>query len=264
MLFPPLVVTSPSHNNVSKWDGTKWDVLPALNPMGLSRDDSGHWALVSAGDLVIFDSAWSELGRIRLPNGAPHEVRWTRDGWVVCCSLSGALTQVGWLSDPVNLFEESLTWVNGVACVNGVAAFVSAPAGWSSSQGWRQGEPDSAGFIADVRSGVKVCEGLIWPHSPRWHDGAVWFVQSGTGELCRWNVGTASFDVVSKMSGIPRGLAWCDSLNVWLVGCSQYRPGGRIQGDPLQPAGVAAVDISGVQVGWLPVDVNEIFDVVVL
>ncbi len=37
--------------------------------------------------------------------------------------------------------------------------------------------------MLDVPSGEVVVGGLCMPHSPRWHDGRLWLLESGNGAL---------------------------------------------------------------------------------
>src|SRR5581483_8172614 len=48
--------------------------------------------------------------------------------------------------------------------------------------GWRAGKAHG-GCLIDVPSGETVLRGLSMPHSPRWHDGRLWLLESGTGRL---------------------------------------------------------------------------------
>jgi hypothetical protein len=48
--------------------------------------------------------------------------------------------------------------------------------------GWRADKPHG-GCVIDVPSGEFVTRGLSMPHSPRWHDGQLWVLESGTGQL---------------------------------------------------------------------------------
>ena len=47
-----------------------------------------------------------------------------------------------------------------------------------------------------------VTTGLSMPHSPRWHDGAIWFTESGSGHLCRVDVADGSVQLLgSQLNG---------------------------------------------------------------
>ena len=39
------------------------------------------------------------------------------------------------------------------------------------------------GCLMEVSSGAVLSRGLSMPHSPRWHNGLLWLLESGTGQL---------------------------------------------------------------------------------
>ncbi|HEY9644727.1 MAG TPA: TIGR03032 family protein, partial [Chroococcidiopsis sp.] len=111
--------------------------------------------------------------------------------------------------------------LSGLALVNGKPGYVTA---WSNSdrpQGWRS-QPATSGIVIDVESGQTLIEGLCRPQSPRWHNGSLWFLNTGRGELCRVNAATAEATVVCQLPGIPRGLALVDDYAI--VGLSMAAP----------------------------------------
>ena len=58
------------------------------------------------------------------------------------------------------------------------------------------------------------------PHSPRWRDGSLWFLQSGTGALNRLDA-AGQVQEVTRLPGFTRGLAFLGPYA--LVGLSQVR-----------------------------------------
>src|SRR6185369_3064873 len=88
--------------------------------------------------------------------------------------------------------------------------------------------------VVDIETGDIVCSGLSMPHSPRWHDGALWVLNSGRGELGRVNLATGSFDPVCFCPGYLRGLAFIDRFA--LVGLSKPRENRTFAGLPLDAA----------------------------
>jgi hypothetical protein len=260
--FPALAVTSPSRAAIHIYDGTAWSIRRCDRPEGMAFGPNGHLAIAAQSAVVVYDSEWNELGRVAALEGN-HEVRWVADGFIVCAASDGALLRVGWLTETQTLFKDDLAYVNGVELINGQPAYITSPAGWSTPMGWRADEPSNNGFIYDLVNDCKIVEGLSWPHSPRWHDGALWFLESGVGLLRKWMLG-GTVENVALVPGFARGLTWCESLGVWLIGVSGHKSGGVVDVDPMQSAGVIAMSANGEVMGWLPVDVNEMFDIVVL
>jgi uncharacterized protein (TIGR03032 family) len=109
------------------------------------------------------------------------------------------------------------------------------------------------------------------PHSPRWHDGRLWLLESGRGSLCLVDPASGTVDTVAELPGFTRGLAFAGGFA--FVGLSQIRDSATFGELPLterlteRQSGVWMVDPrSGTVSGFLRFDdiVQEIFDVAVL
>ena len=72
--------------------------------------------------------------------------------------------------------------LNGLAMDGERPAFVTAVSRSDVADGWRERRRDG-GVVIDVASGEIVAAGLSMPHSPRLHDGRLWVLNSGRGEL---------------------------------------------------------------------------------
>ena len=73
----------------------------------------------------------------------------------------------------------------------------------------------------DVPSNEVVAAGLSMPHSPRWHGGRLWVLESGKGELCPSTSTPGGRETVVELPGFTRGLAFAGSTA--FVGLSQIR-----------------------------------------
>ena len=120
-------------------------------------------------------------------------------------------------------------------------------------------------------SGEIVSRGLSMPHSPRWHDGRLWLLESGTGQLVLVDPATGRRQTVAELPGFARGLALSGPYA--FVGLSKIRPTSAMDGVPLAErreqlkCGVAVVDLRSGQVIALlefQTAVEEIFDVQLL
>ena len=136
--------------------------------------------------------------------------------------------------------------------------------------GWRANKPHG-GCLIDVRSGEIVSRGLSMPHSPRWHDGRLWVLESGTGQLVLVDPATGHRQTVAELPGFARGLALRGPYA--FVGLSKIRPTSAMDGVPLAErrdelkCGVAVVDLRSGRVSALlefQTAVEEIFDVQLL
>jgi uncharacterized protein (TIGR03032 family) len=125
-----------------------------------------------------------------------------------------------------------------------------------------------SGAVLDVASGEAVTAGLTMPHSPRWHDGNLFVLNSGLGRLERVELETGHREAVAAVPGYARGLAF--QGNLAFVGLSKIRETATFGGTPIAAfhdqlkCGVGVVELStGNTVATLQFDnaVEEIFDV---
>jgi uncharacterized protein (TIGR03032 family) len=113
--------------------------------------------------------------------------------------------------------------------------------------------------------------GLRMGESPRWHDGRLWVLESGTGGVVSVDPVGGGRETVAALPGFTRGLALAGPYA--FVGLSKIRATSAMDGVPLAErrdelrCGVTAVDLrSGRVVGTLEFQsaVEEIFDVQIL
>jgi len=149
-------------------------------------------------------------------------------------------------------------------------SYVTALGTTDAPNGWRQ-DKAKGGCLIDVSSGAIVARGLSMPHSPRWHDGRLWLLESGTGQLALIDPALGRRQVVTELLGFARGLAFAGPYA--FVGLSKIRATSAMDGVPLAErrdklkCGVAVVDLrSGQVVAFLEFQtaVEEIFDVQLL
>ncbi|MEM6651574.1 MAG: TIGR03032 family protein [Pseudomonadota bacterium] len=103
------------------------------------------------------------------------------------------------------LAAEDRCHLNGLAMKDGQPAYVTAVAKSDSVEGWRHHRQDG-GVIVDVESNNIIADGLSMPHSPRWHDGKLWVLNSGTGWLGTVDLKSGAFSPVTFCPGFLRGL----------------------------------------------------------
>jgi uncharacterized protein (TIGR03032 family) len=162
--------------------------------------------------------------------------------------------------------------LNGMCIVDDEVKFVSALGTSDKPGGWRENKA-RGGVILDVPSSEVIVEGLSMPHSPRWHDGRLWFLESGEGGLCVADLDAAEWETVAELPGFTRGLTFIDDIA--LVGLSQIRETATFGGLPITErfdqserlCGVWAIDTTdGKTLGFLRFEelVQEVFDVAVI
>ena len=126
-------------------------------------------------------------------------------------------------------------------------------------------------WLMEVSSGARISRGLSMAHSPRWHDGRLWLLESGTGQLVIVDPANGRRQRVAELPGFARGLALSGPYA--FVGLSKIRKTSAMDGVPLAQrreqlkCGVAVVDLrSGQVIAVLEFQtaVEEIFDVQLL
>jgi uncharacterized protein (TIGR03032 family) len=108
--------------------------------------------------------------------------------------------------------------LNGLALKDGIPTWASACGGSGEPSAWRNNR-SGGGVLIHIPSGELAATGLSMPHSPRWHDGKLWLLNSGTGEL-GW-IEEGRFHSLCALPGFVRGLAFASGCAV--VGLSKLR-----------------------------------------
>jgi uncharacterized protein (TIGR03032 family) len=208
-----------------------------------------------------------------------HEMAWVGDElWMVStrfsclCTLDENYSFVPrWRPQFITaLAAEDRCHLNGLAMREGRPAFVTALGATDEVGGWRP-EKASGGVIIDLASGEFVTRGLSMPHSPRWHDGRLWVLESGTGSVVQVDMPSGRRETVVELPGFVRG--WALVGDRAFVGLSKIRPTSAMDAVPIAArrdelkCGVALVDLHrGVVIGLLEFQtaIEEIFDVQLL
>jgi len=160
--------------------------------------------------------------------------------------------------------------LNGLAMRDGKPTWVTALGTNDQPAGWRQNKA-FGGMLMNVESGKILCEGLSMPHSPRWHEGKLWVLESGAGRLLEVNTDTGDTTLIAEMPGFCRGFDFVGRYAV--IGLSQVRETAVFAGLPLtercndRQCGVWVVDTEEKQIVAYMVfsgGVQEIFAVQVL
>lgn len=169
------------------------------------------------------------------------------------------------------LVAEDRCHLNGLAMQDGAPMYVTACSETDEAAGWRNHRVDG-GVVIHIPSNEIIARGFSMPHSPRWYQGKLWILNSGTGELVY--LSGEKFVTVTFCPGFVRGLAFWK--NYALVGLSKLRSK-AFTGLPLETrlasehmtaqCGLAVVDLNTGKIEHvLHIDgvVEELFDVVVL
>jgi uncharacterized protein (TIGR03032 family) len=208
-----------------------------------------------------------------------HEVEFARgELWLVATSFSCLATLDAthsfvprWTPPFITeLRPEDRCHLNGLCVVDDEPRFVTALGESDEPGGWRAGKA-SGGVLIDVTTGETAVEGLSMPHSPRWHEGRLWLLESGQGTIAVADPEAGTWETVAELPGFTRGLTFAGGLA--FVGLSQVRESSTFGGLPIEErlserlCGVWAVDTSSGEIaGFLRFEelVQEIFDVEIL
>jgi uncharacterized protein (TIGR03032 family) len=234
------------------------DIAPRVEPVG--RHDACYLPLIChiTGDIGVHDLAW-----------AGDELWLVNTRFSCLCTLDPDYSFVPrWRPAFISaLAAEDRCHLNGLAVVEGRPKYATALGETDSAGGWRAHKPHG-GCLLDVPSGEILVRGLSMPHSPRWHDGRLWLLESGTGRLLSVDLATRRGQAVAELPGFARGLALVGPFA--FVGLSKIRETSAMDGVPLAgrrdqlKCGVAAVDCrDGRLIALLEfrTAVEEIFDV---
>ena len=180
------------------------------------------------------------------------------------------------------LVQEDRCHLNGLAMGElgtkdeGRPRYVTACSRSDTIDGWRDRRKDG-GVVIDVESGKVVCTGLSMPHSPRIHQGRLYVLNSGTGELGWIDTDAApdtAFKPIKFLPGFARGLSFHGNHAV--VGLSKPRHE-RFEGLELDHrlteadseawCGVQVIDLNSSKVDhWFRIDgqVTELYDTAIV
>ncbi len=171
------------------------------------------------------------------------------------------------------LAPEDRCHLNGLAMVDGEPKYVSAVCRSDVIDGWRDRRHDG-GVIIDIETNEIMAEGLSMPHSPRWFDGKLWVLNSGTGELGWINPEDKSFNPAAFFPGFLRGLAFHGQYAVTTLSKPRYKRfeglelDNKMQEKDADPwCGIQILNLqSGDVAHWLRFDgaITELFDICVL
>ena len=167
--------------------------------------------------------------------------------------------------------------MNGLALLDGVPTWATACGTRDTPAGWRE-HREGGGVLLHLPTNSIAATGLSMPHSPRWHAGKLWLLNSGTGQL-GW-IDNGRFEPLCFLPGFARGLAFVGggaAGGFAVVGLSKLRSS-HLSGLPLDqellaaglPGGCCGLRVIDLATGVvvhsldLPEPIDELFDVVTL
>jgi uncharacterized protein (TIGR03032 family) len=155
----------------------------------------------TTGDLDIHDMAVGADGRLVFVN--------TLFGCLATLSATHSFKPLWQPPFVSRLAAEDRCHLNGLAMKDGRPAYVTAVSQSDVVDGWRDHRADG-GVVIDVKRNEIVAKGLSMPHSPRWHQGRLWLLNSGTGEFGHVDLESRAFragQLLRRLSARP-GFPW--------------------------------------------------------
>ena len=179
-----------------------------------------------------------------------------------------------WKPDFISqIISEDRCHLNGLAMKDGSPAYVTAVSKSNTIDGWRDRRHDG-GIVIDVDSNKIICENLSMPHSPKYFNGKLWVLNSGTGQLGYVDEQKKSFEPVVFCPGFLRGLAFSGKYAFVGLSLPRYE---RFEGLQLDEklkqsdsepwCGIQVIDMDSLAcVEWFRIDgaISEIYDVALI
>lgn len=174
------------------------------------------------------------------------------------------------------LAPEDRCHLNGLAMdpASGRPVYMTAAGDGDEARGWAAGRV-GGGVVLDIVGNAVVCRGLTMPHSPRLHEGELYVLNAGSGELGVVDPATGRFAAIGFVPGFARGLALHGGHA--LIGLSLPRSNEVFAGLPIEDrlraekrqaeCAVVVMDLgTGEIVHWLRLGgiVRELYDIALL
>lgn len=170
------------------------------------------------------------------------------------------------------LSSEDRCHINGMCAVDNELTYVTLCGRYDTPIGWKEVK-NGGGCVVNMQNDQVVCEGLSMPHSPRWHNGRLWLLNSGNGDFGYLEDGR--FVPLTLCPGFARGLCFVGDYAV--IGLSKLRDNFFSTGMALkerleslhlpQRCGLIVVNLKTGKIDhWLTIEgvVSELYDVAFL
>ncbi len=159
--------------------------------------------------------------------------------------------------------------LNGFCLKDGVPKYVTMLGQTDEPLGWRENKKDG-GLLMDIQTNEILAQGLSMPHSPRWHQKKLWFLESGKGALSYIDVQSKKITEVVRVPGFTRGIQMVGNLA--FIGLSKVRESATFSGLEITKlskriCGVWVVDIvQGTIISFIEFtkEIDELFAITLL
>ena len=118
------------------------------------------------------------------------------------------------------LAPEDRCHLNGFCLRDGQIRYVTALGETDKPGGWRE-DKRGGGILMEYPSGEIITRGLSMPHSPRWHNGKLWLLESGNGGFGVVDEKSGKYTEICRLPGFTRGIDFIGPYA--MIGLSQVR-----------------------------------------
>lgn len=197
-------------------------VARQLEPAGTNDACFLPRSSVCTGDIQIHEMAWARNQDSGATGQQEPELWFINTRFSCLCTRSNIQSFVPRWKPPFisALAPEDRCHLNGLCLAQGRPAFVTALGTTDTPGGWRANKK-SGGVVMEVSTGEIIARGLSMPHSPRWYDGRLWVLESGSGGIGWIDPATGKYEELTVLPGFTRGLDFCGPLA--FIGLSQVR-----------------------------------------
>lgn len=259
-------------------------------PMGMYAQDGKLWAGLGHGiyqfanfsavapGLGAFDACYLPQNIHYTGNIDIHEMALCQDGLYfvntkfscLCVMDPNQSFKPVWKPPFISLLQPlDKCHLNGFCARDGVPRYVTALGQTDEPLGWRANKADG-GILMDIQTNELLAQGLSMPHSPRWHQGQLWLLESGKGALSRYDFETRQVEEVASLPGFTRGLDFVGDFA--FVGLSKVRESATFSGVPITrlPKRISGVWVVNIKTGQIvshieyTSGIDEVFAVSVL
>ncbi len=117
--------------------------------------------------------------------------------------------------------------VNGFTTRDNEPRYITALGKTDEPLGWRKNKANG-GILMDIKTDEILLEGLSMPHSPRWINNRLYFLESGKGAISYFDFDTKKSVEIARVPGFTRGL---DILGDFaFIGVSKVRESATFSG----------------------------------
>jgi uncharacterized protein (TIGR03032 family) len=110
-----------------------------------------------------------------------------------------------------DIVPENRCHLNGLAIVKNEPRYVTCLGETDTPGGWREHKA-TGGIVIDITTNEVVMRDLAMPHSPRYYRNHLYVLNSGAGELLRFDYETGNREVVCELPGYLRGLSFLGAM----------------------------------------------------